>query len=168
MIQLSLLLLSNLSQNDEVKRQILELHREPEFHGLNFSFMLSWFNHPVISPTFHFFGNILANVTAVKETREFVMDPKIKLLEGVVNNIFSVEPNRRQGCIRALRNCVFEYENPKSLEYLIDPKVNLLNCLLKCMLFNISRGLCMDPDFDKELDEAKALGKKNGLILGQE
>jgi len=167
-IQLELLLLSNLSQNDEAKRQILELHRDAEFHGLNFSFMLSWFNHPVISPTFHFFGNILANVTASKDTREFVLEPKMKLLEGMVNNLFSVEPNRRQGCIRAIRNCVFEYENPKFLEYLIDPKIDLLNGLLKCMLFNLTRGLCTDPDFDKELEEARALGKKHGLIIGEE
>jgi len=122
-IQLQLLLLSNLSQNDEVKRQILEFDREPDFHGLTFSFMLSWFNHPTISPTFHFFANILANLSSIKETREFILDPKVKLLEAIVNNVFSVEPNRRLGCIRTIRNCLFDYENPKTLEYLTDPKV---------------------------------------------
>jgi len=36
------------------------------------------------------------------------------------------------------------------------------------MLFNVSRGLTTDPDFDKEFDESVALGKKHGLLLGQE
>ena len=179
-IQLQLLLLSNLSQNDEVKKQILEFDREADFHGLTFSFMLSWFNHPTISPTFHFFANILANLSSIKETREFILQPKIQMLENVVNNVFSVEPNRRLGCIRTIRNCFFDYEDQTTLEYLINPKVktstflalligkiNLLNNLLKCMLFNISKGFTTDPDFDKELDEAIALGKKHGLILGQ-
>jgi len=112
-----------LSQNDEVKKRILELNREPDFHGLNFSFMLSWFNHPTISPTFHFFANIVANISATKETREFIMQPKIQLLEHIITSIFSVEPNRRMGIIRTIRNCVFEYEDEKTLEYLISPKV---------------------------------------------
>lgn len=80
------------------------------------------------------------------------------------------------GIIRTIRNCLFDYENEATLEYLIDPKIivsvynyaNLVNSLLKCMLFNLSKGLTTDPDFDKELDEAIELGKKNGLILGKE
>jgi Domain of unknown function (DUF383). len=122
-IQLEFLFLSNLSRSDEVKKQLLELHREPDFQGLNFQFMLTWFNHPKISFTLHFFGNILANLSSSKEMREFILQPKFKLLENITLSILSVDNNRRLGCLKTIRNCFFEYENEKTLEYLLTPQV---------------------------------------------
>jgi hypothetical protein len=120
---LQLLLLSNLSRADEIKDLLLEMNREEEFRGINFQFMVGWFTHPRIAPIFHFFANILANLSANEDTRAFIMQPKVKLLDNIVTCVMSVEPNRRMGTLKALRNCFFEYENEKTLEYILTPKV---------------------------------------------
>jgi hypothetical protein len=40
--------------------------------------------------------------------------------------------------------------------------------MLKCILFNLIRGLGTDPDFEEDLEEAKKKGLKYGLILEEE
>ena len=122
-IQLELLFLSNLSLNDDAKEQILEFHREPEFHGLHYSFMLNWFSHRKIGPLFHFFANILANLTSQAKCREFLLEPKQKLFENITTSIYSADPNRRLGTLKTLRNCFFEYENENVVNYILDPQV---------------------------------------------
>jgi hypothetical protein len=127
-------LLSNLSRSDEIKKLLLEFNREEEFRGINFGFMLGWFNHPKLAPIFHFFANILANVSSFKDTREFIMLPKVKLLESITTSILSIESNRRQGTLKALRNCLFEYENEQTLEYILTSKVTIFNQSLQLSL----------------------------------
>ena len=158
-VQLELLVLSNASQFPLVKKNIMELHREPEFHGLNFGFLLSWFAHPKISVFFHFFANILANLSAYKETREVMVDPRHRFLENTMLSIFSIEMNRRKGTLKALKNYVFEWENQKFLEYLITPKLEVLDNFLKCLAFNLLNLTISNGIEDKNLvDTCKKLG----------
>ena len=134
-IQLNLLFLSNLSHNDVVREQILEFDREPEFHGLHVSLMLGWFSHPKLSPFFHFFSNVLANLTSDKKCREFLLEPKWKLFDHITTSVYSADPNRRLGTLKVLRNLFFEYENEVVLKYILSPAVKHSKfhlCLINC------------------------------------
>ena len=81
----------------------------------------------MISPMFHFFANVLANVTSDKKCRDFVLDPKIKLFDYITPSVYSAEPNRRLGTLKTLRNCFFEYESESVLNYILSPEVTIPN-----------------------------------------
>jgi len=155
-----------MSQFIGVKKHILEMHREPEFHGVNFSLLLGWFSHKTISPFFHFFANVLANLSATQETREAMPNPRYRLVENVILSILSLEQNRRKGVLKTLRNCFFEWENPKVLEYFLDPKHKVLENLLKCLAFNLYNLSLAQGNQD--ISKMRGICSNLGIILTQE
>jgi len=158
-IQLDLLFLSNLSHNDQAREQVLELDREPEFHGLHVSLMLNWFSHPKLSPFFHFFANVVANLTSDKKCREFLLEPKFKLFDHITSSVYSADPNRRLGTLKVLRNCFFEYENEIVVKYVLSPEHKILNSLLKCLAFVLAQTLSLVKDAEKFQEEAVGICK---------
>jgi len=104
----------------------------------------------------------LANLTANKEVREVVLDPKHKLLENTILSVFSLEPNRRKGVLKTYRNCFFEWENAKVMEYLLDPKYKVLDNFLKCLAFCLMN---LTLSLGKEDAKLNEICKKLGIII---
>jgi len=161
-------LFSNITRDDESKRSLLELDREPDFQGLNLGLILSWFNHAKLSNILHFIGLVIANLSSTKETREFMLQPRFRLLECIIPGILNTDRNRRIGCLKTIRNCFFEYENDEALNYLMTPKLDILNVMLKCLLFNLIRGLGTDPEFEEDLEEAIKQGQLHSIVMEEE
>jgi len=64
------------------------------------------------NPTFDFVSNIIANVSALKEGRKFIIEQNmLKQILDLVVDRENTNAHRRKQLLSCLRNCCFEYED---------------------------------------------------------
>ena len=145
-IELSLMLLSNLSVKEVGQKHLLG---EGKTKGAILDILYGMFSYFKANAVFDFTSNIIANVSALKEGREHMLSNKI--LQQEIDLLKKVELNghRRRYLVESVRNMLFEYEAFETL-FLEIKIVESLNELLV-----------------KEWERVKACGeddKKNAAI----
>lgn len=138
-LELSLLLLLNISQEEEIiariigdgdKRgyliEILYTHLEKEVK-------LRWI-----------VGGILVNLASIERGRKFMTEDKV--YKRFVPFVVSFDSKLRESALKILRNCAFEWEDEPFVSEFLKEDLNLLNLLGKLMTFLLSyKELISDP-----------------------
>lgn len=86
-ISLSLLVLSNLCQSLRGIDQFLHVD-DQEQRCVNFKILLNYFMDEQLEEGFHFFANIIANISGQKESREILVSPEFRIFEVFRHNCF--------------------------------------------------------------------------------
>ena len=101
------MILTNLTVSEEGQKHLIG---DLKTKGLILDNLFSMFCYFLKNPMFDFISNIVANVTAMKEGREVVIEYAMmpKILD--ILRYDKVNAHRRKHLIEALRNVAFEYE----------------------------------------------------------
>lgn len=150
-IELSLLLLSNLTQSREGVLKFL--HMEEKDHlGVHFIFLFDLFLNPKLREVYKFVGNVFSNVTAVKEARDLLIKPEYKAISSLMLVVDTPIRDARMGALHTLRNLVFEYENLSALEQIIEERTQFIDTLVHLMV-TIARSADIEQQAKNELQE---------------
>lgn len=137
-IELSLLLMSNLTQNKEGVIQLLHLG-EKNHEGVHFIYLFEKWINPKTSILFKFAGNVFSNVTAIKEGRESLISPEYQLISNLIGVVNSPIREIRIGALHTLRNLTFEFESECFQNQVINEKSEfidpLMNLIARMMVF---------------------------------
>jgi len=132
MVELALLLLSNLTQSREGVMKFLHLETK-EHLGVHFIFLFDKFVNPKLSEIFKFAGNVFSNITAIKEARDLLILPEYKVISNLMTIVDTSIKEIRLGALRSIRNLAFEYENGSFLDQILDEKTQFMECLTNIM-----------------------------------
>jgi Domain of unknown function (DUF383) len=122
-IELSLLVLSNVTQNDKGATIFMNFNDEDK-KGINFWLLFELYVNKKTSQIFKFFGNSLSNVSSIKEIREYLINPNFKTIERLIENLFNEAKEIRTNVLKTLRNLTFEYENKDFFSQITESNVN--------------------------------------------
>lgn len=133
-IELNLLVLSNLSRTEKGCHLIFNLENKDK-SGVNFWLFFELFINKKTTNLFKFFGNILSNVTAIKEIRDYLISANFNIIERLIQFIYYPNKEIRVNVMKTIRNLNFEFENNEYLSQIIDPKVKIIFDLIKFLYF---------------------------------
>lgn len=129
-IELALLLLSNLTQGKDGVLLFLHANDKEKLHcGVHYLFLMSRLLDSKSDSVFKFAGNVLANISAIQEAREILLNPEFKAIEGLTSICFHELKEIRLGAEKALRNLTFEYENPNFFSQICEEKLEFVDSL---------------------------------------
>ena len=152
-IELSLLLISNLTQTKEGVFKLLH-YGEKEHLAVHFIYIFEKFMSPKTSESYKFAGNVFANITAIKEARELLISPEYQLLPNLINLANSHIKEIRLGCVKTIRNLTFEYEN----QYFLDQIFNEKNDFVDTMVILLAKIIIYGDTDEKTKNEIKSSG----------
>ena len=121
-IELSLLVLSNVTQNEKGAAIFMSFNDEDK-KGICFWLLFELYVAKKISKIFKFFGNCMSNVSSSKEIREYLVNPHFKMIERLMENLFSEAKEIRINVLKTLRNLTFEYEDKEFFSQITESKV---------------------------------------------
>ena len=109
-IELSFMLISNFTTNDAGQRHLLGIEGDQKYKFIIAESFFGMFCYFSKNSIFDFVSNIMANLSCLKEGREFMINNKY--IEAIVIQMvtYNLSTHRRKFLIQTLRNLLFEYE----------------------------------------------------------
>ena len=123
------MLLTNLTILEDGQKHLLG---EGKTKGAIIENLVGMFNFFKTNPTFDFVSNILANVSALKEGRRFLIEQNlIKQVLDLVLDKENTNEHRRKQLLACLRNLCFEYEDYEADFVQLDLLAKLVKLLVQ-------------------------------------
>lgn len=133
-IELCLLLLSNLTQNKDGVRNFLHLNDQDKIHcGVHFIYLMQKLLDQKTAFAFKFAANVLANISAVQEARETLLKPEFRIIDGLLALCNQEIKEIRIGATKTLRNLCFEYENQGFIAQIFDDKLDFVGRITRIL-----------------------------------
>lgn len=137
-VQSALMLMTNLTIMENGQKHLLG---EGKTKGAIIENIFGMFQYFKTNPTFDFVSNILANVSALKDGRKFLIEQNLlKQILDMTLDKANTREHRRKQLLACIRNCCFEYES-----YEMDfTQIELLQKLIKLLVQE--QGIAQLPD----------------------
>eukprot|EP01024_Parvocaulis_polyphysoides_P027486 TRINITY_DN2490_c0_g1_i2.p1 TRINITY_DN2490_c0_g1~~TRINITY_DN2490_c0_g1_i2.p1 ORF type:complete len:344 (-),score=55.60 TRINITY_DN2490_c0_g1_i2:55-1035(-) len=129
---LLVMLLSNLTVEEEGARKLLQLDNE-RLQGLNLQILLKFFMGEIQdkqNDKYEHISNIFTNVTRIEEGRKILLKSGTGFFQSMVKQLQSQNDIRRRGCAATIRNCCFTAEDDGTLEEIISDSQTLQELLV--------------------------------------
>jgi len=161
-VDLVIMLLSNLTQEDEGKLKVLDLEN-PSMKGFYLWKLLRFYGIQDYEHYFHLISNIITNLSSLEVGRKFFLEES-KIFLKIVSFINHPNNLRKLGTLRTVRNCLFEYE--EFLDFFVE-KADIASYLLPTLIVTNYSDEAMKEQVFQNRPEWKKLGTKSGSSMNE-